>query len=74
MKWNEFRQQQKQGLEQQKKQTQPTYLDNPYAPSTIGTTVTNLSTATRQYAPQSHVNINYQMQEPAGMLVIKNWF
>ena len=52
MKWNEIRNQQKPPTQQQ----QPKKLENPYSPSMVGTTVTNLSTSTRQYTPQTNNN------------------
>ena len=54
MKWNEIRNQQKPPTQQQ--QQQPKKLENPYSPSMVGTTVTNLSTSTRQYTPQTNNN------------------
>ena len=71
MKWNEIRNQQQQEKQQQKqlgeerqqqKKITP-YMNNPYAPSTVGTTVTNISTTQRQYAPQTNINANYHMQD-----------
>ena len=56
MKWNEIRNQQKPPTTQQQQQQQPKKLENPYSPSMVGTTVTNLSTSTRQYTPQTNNN------------------
>ena len=62
MKWNEIRNQQQQDKQKPPtQQQQPKKLENPYSPSMVGTTVTNLSTATRPQINNNNISTSYNM-------------